>query len=58
MKVKFNKGDTVVATNITTNEIFTFICMNDGSCQQMLRRYVCLRLCKGNSTDKFLFTKQ
>lgn len=58
MKKIFNKGETVIATNLSTNERFTFTCTKDGSCEKMLRRYVCMHLGKGTYLDKFLFLKK
>lgn len=56
MKLRFNKGDHLVATNLSTQEQVSFICPADGMCKQMLTRYVVMRL--NLPKGDYLFTKQ
>ncbi|ADX88249.1 hypothetical protein CJFNICFP_00130 [Vibrio phage VMJ710] len=58
MKLRFNKGDTVVATKLSTREQVVFSCPSDNMCQHLLKRYLILVLGKFSSEDKIIFTKQ
>ena len=54
----FNKGDNIVATNLMTNNIITFICPCDKMCKYLLKRYVYMELKEGSLFDGWLFVKK
>lgn len=56
MAQRFNKGDKLVATNISTGESITFICPADGMCSKMLTRYIVMN--KDMPRGNYLFIKQ
>lgn len=56
MKETFNKGDSLVATNLATNKIIKFKCPADGMCSKMLTRYIVIK--KDMPHGKYLFIKQ
>lgn len=58
MKIRFDKGDNIVATNLSTREQVVFSCPLDNMCQHLLKRYVVIVLGKFSSEDKIIFTKQ
>lgn len=58
MKLRFNKGENIVATKLSTREQIVFSCPSDNMCQHLLKRYLILVLGKFSSGDKIMFTKQ